>query len=175
MLHALRRTRRPTPRSLVARRTTQQALKADPTADVNEALARAYIKGEQYMEAAEAALKAVTLDPSLAKAYLRRGCAARAGVLVSVALVPCCVQHLVCVQQVVAASRAPAAREGLVCMPGDSRFASRPQGPARGAGRSPRPPPRDTALVRPELKARTPCSSIDPSNPQDRAVPPGGV
>ena len=58
------------------RRPPPQALKAEPTADVHEALARAYIKGEQYLEAAEAALKATTLDPDLAKAYLRRGCAA---------------------------------------------------------------------------------------------------
>jgi len=51
----------------------QQALKSDPSADVHEALARCHIKAEQYLEAAEAALKAITLDAGLAKAYLRRG------------------------------------------------------------------------------------------------------
>jgi tetratricopeptide (TPR) repeat protein len=58
---------------------TPQALQAAPSADAHEALARAYIKGEAYLDAAEAALKAVTLDPQQAKAYLRRGCAGGAG------------------------------------------------------------------------------------------------
>ncbi|KAI8467821.1 MAG: SGS domain-containing protein [Monoraphidium minutum] len=53
----------------------QEALKAEPSADAHEALARAYIKGESYLEAAEAALKAITLDGGQAKAYLRRGIA----------------------------------------------------------------------------------------------------
>lgn len=50
-----------------------QVLAASPSADAAEALARAHIKGEAYLEAAEAALKAITLDPGMAKAYLRRG------------------------------------------------------------------------------------------------------
>jgi hypothetical protein len=54
-------------------RCTFQALQSDPSADAHEALARAYIKGERYLEAAEAALKAITVDAGLAKAYLRRG------------------------------------------------------------------------------------------------------
>ncbi|KIY94503.1 putative Protein SUGT1 like protein, partial [Monoraphidium neglectum] len=53
----------------------QEALQSDPSADAHEALARAYIKGERYLEAAEAALKAITVDAGLAKAYLRRGIA----------------------------------------------------------------------------------------------------
>lgn len=57
-------------------RSLGQALAAAPSADVHEALARAHIKGEAYLEAAEAALKALTLDPAMAKAHLRRGCAA---------------------------------------------------------------------------------------------------
>jgi hypothetical protein len=36
-------------------------------------LARVHIKSEQYLEAAEAALKATTLDAGMAKGYLRRG------------------------------------------------------------------------------------------------------
>lgn len=53
----------------------QEALKAKPSANTHEAIARCYIKMEQYMEAAESALKAITLDAGMAKAYLRRGTA----------------------------------------------------------------------------------------------------
>ena len=63
--------RRPPPRPA-------QALAGAPSADVHEALARAHIKGGAHLEAAEAALKAITLDAGMAKAYLRRGCAAGA-------------------------------------------------------------------------------------------------
>jgi suppressor of G2 allele of SKP1 len=38
-----------------------------------EARAHAHIKLEQYVEAAADALKAIELDPGLAKAYLRKG------------------------------------------------------------------------------------------------------
>lgn len=42
-------------------------------ARIYESRSNAYLKLEQYMEAVEDASKALELDPSLPKAYLRKG------------------------------------------------------------------------------------------------------
>eukprot|EP00798_Chlamydomonas_sp_ICE-L_P001463 gene1463-32840_t len=52
-----------------------QALNLSPQACIYESRANAHIKLEQYLDAAEDASKAIELDPSLAKAYLRKGVA----------------------------------------------------------------------------------------------------
>jgi Flp pilus assembly protein TadD len=50
-----------------------QALEVEPSAAVYEARANANIELEKYMEAVQDASKAIELDSSNAKAYLRKG------------------------------------------------------------------------------------------------------
>jgi suppressor of G2 allele of SKP1 len=51
-----------------------QAIQQSPeSADLYQARAHAHIKAEEYLEAANDASKAIELDPTSVKAFLRRG------------------------------------------------------------------------------------------------------